>query len=82
MPWWIADVLLPLVVGAFVFASGLAGLAYRSWNRDPEGGSETRDLINRLTGLIAARPADRFDQFFLQHPESWPTNRFGKCSRT
>lgn len=51
------DILLPIIVVALVFASGLAGLAYQNWNPRAEEGSETRDLINRLTGLIATLSA-------------------------
>jgi hypothetical protein len=51
------DILLPILVLILVFASGLAGLAYHTWNPGPEGGSETRDLINRLTGLVATLSA-------------------------
>ncbi len=49
--------LLALVVAALVFASGLAGLVYNTWHRGTEGASETRDLVNRLTGLVATLSA-------------------------
>jgi hypothetical protein len=43
---------------AVVFISGLAGLAYRTWHpRNEVVVGETRDLINRLTGLVATLSA-------------------------
>ena len=50
--------LLALGVAIGVFISGLGGLAYRRWypaNEEEVG--ETRDLINRLTGLVATLSA-------------------------
>jgi hypothetical protein len=50
--------LLAVVVAAVVFVSGMAGLAYRAWHpANAEEVSETRDLINRLTGLVATMSA-------------------------
>ena len=49
---------MAFAVAAGVFISGLAGLAYRTWypaNEDEV--AETRDLINRLTGLVATLSA-------------------------
>jgi hypothetical protein len=42
---------------ALVFVSGLAGLFLRGWRHANEGMGETRDLINRVTGLIATMSA-------------------------
>jgi hypothetical protein len=47
------DLFLPILVAIVFLRSGLAGLAYHAWDPGPEGGSETRDLTNRLTGLVA-----------------------------
>ena len=49
--------LLAVVVAAVVFVSGMAGLAYRTWHPKDEETNETRDLINRLTGLVATMSA-------------------------
>jgi heme/copper-type cytochrome/quinol oxidase subunit 2 len=50
--------LFAFVVVAIVFVSGMAGLAFHAWHpSDTEQVSETRDLINRLTGLVAAMSA-------------------------
>jgi hypothetical protein len=50
--------LLAFAVAAGVFISGLAGLAYRTWYpANEEEVAETRDLINRLTGLVATLSA-------------------------
>jgi hypothetical protein len=49
--------LFALVVAAVIFASGLAGLAYHAWHPRTEEESETLDLINRLTGLVATLSA-------------------------
>jgi hypothetical protein len=43
--------LFALVVAAVVFVAGLGGLFLRAWRPEQEGVDETRDLINRLTGL-------------------------------
>jgi hypothetical protein len=45
-----------LTVAALVFLSGLAGLFLRGW-RHTRGVDETRDLINRVTGVIATLSA-------------------------
>jgi hypothetical protein len=46
------------VVAAVIFVSGMAGLAFHAWHpRNDEQVSETRDLINRLTGLVATLSA-------------------------
>jgi hypothetical protein len=47
---------LALFVAAAVFVSGLAGLFFRGW-RHTKGVDETRDLINRVTGLVATMSA-------------------------
>ena len=50
--------LFALVVAAVVFVSGIAGLAFHAWQpRSDEQVGETRDLINRLTGLVATLSA-------------------------
>src|SRR5271166_2961546 len=50
--------LLAFAVAAVVFVSGMAGLAYRAWYPgNEEEVAETRDLINRLTGLVATLSA-------------------------
>ena len=50
--------LFAVVVAAVVFVSGMAGLAFHAWQPgSDEQVSETRDLINRLTGLIATLSA-------------------------
>ena len=50
--------LLAVVVAAVVFISGLGGLTYRTWYPANEAEvAETRDLINRLTGLVATLSA-------------------------
>src|SRR5277367_768013 len=46
-----------LFVAAAVFVSGLAELYLHAWRPEQEGVDETRDLINRLTGLIATMSA-------------------------
>jgi hypothetical protein len=48
---------IAFVVAAVVFISGMAGLVYHAWDPRNEGVSETRDLINRLTGLVATMSA-------------------------
>ena len=50
--------LIAFFVAALLFISGIGGLAYQAWG-DPgdDGVSETRDLINRLTGLVATLSA-------------------------
>ena len=50
--------LFAFFVAALLFVSGIGGLAYQAWG-DPsdEEVSETRDLINRLTGLVATMSA-------------------------
>src|SRR5271165_3725906 len=50
------DLFAPLAA-ALVFVSGLAGLFLRGWRHANEGMGETRDLINRVTGLIATMSA-------------------------
>ena len=50
--------LFAFVVAAVVFVSGVAGLAFHAWQpRSDDQISETRDLINRLTGLVATLSA-------------------------
>jgi hypothetical protein len=50
--------LFAFVVAAVVFVSGMAGLAFHAWQpRKDEQVGETRDLINRLTGLVATLSA-------------------------
>jgi hypothetical protein len=50
--------LFAFVVAAVVFVSGMAGLAFHAWHpRKDEQVGETRDLINRLTGLVATLSA-------------------------
>lgn len=49
--------LFALFVAAAVFAGGLAGLSLHAWRPEQEGVDETRDLINRLTGLVATMSA-------------------------
>jgi type II secretory pathway component PulM len=49
--------LFALVVAVVVFLSGLVGLYLRSWQPRSEGADETRDLINRMSGLIATMSA-------------------------
>jgi hypothetical protein len=50
--------LFAFVVAAVVFVSGMAGLAFHAWHpRKDEEVGETRDLINRLTGLVATLSA-------------------------
>jgi hypothetical protein len=49
--------LFALFVAVVVFVSGLAGLAYHAWQPANEEPSETRDLINRVTGLVATLAA-------------------------
>jgi hypothetical protein len=49
--------LLAFVAAAVVFVSGMAGLVYHAWDPRNEEVSETRDLINRLTGLVATMSA-------------------------
>src|SRR5690242_16966197 len=46
-----------LFVAVIVFVSGLAGLAHHAWQPVGEEPSETRDLVNRVTGLIATLSA-------------------------
>ena len=49
---------MAFAVAAGVFISGLGGLAYRTWYpANEEEVAETRDLINRLTGLVATLSA-------------------------
>jgi hypothetical protein len=50
------DIFAPFAAAA-VFVSGLAGLFLHAWRPEQEGVDETRDLINRLTGLIATMSA-------------------------
>ena len=45
--------LFAVVVAALVFLSGIGGLVYQTWDPRNEEVNETRDLINRLTGLVA-----------------------------
>jgi hypothetical protein len=50
--------LIAFVVAAIVFVSGMMGLAYHAWHpRNEEEVNETRDLVNRLTGLVATLSA-------------------------
>ena len=50
--------LLAFFVAALLFVSGIGGLAYQAWgDLGGEAVSETRDLINRLTGLVATMSA-------------------------
>jgi hypothetical protein len=45
------------IAAVVVFLSGLVGLYLHSWRPRSEGGDETRDLINRMSGLIATMSA-------------------------
>jgi hypothetical protein len=49
--------LFAFVVAALVFVSGMAGLVYQAWIPLNEEIGETRDLINRLTGIVATMSA-------------------------
>ena len=49
--------LFAVVVAVLVFLSGIAGLVYQTWDPRNEEVNETRDLINRLTGLVATLSA-------------------------
>ena len=49
--------LFAVVVAVLVFLSGIGGLVYQAWDPKNEGVNETRDLINRLTGLVATMSA-------------------------
>lgn len=50
--------LIAFVVAAIVFVSGMMGLGYHAWHpRNEEEVNETRDLVNRLTGLVATLSA-------------------------
>jgi hypothetical protein len=49
--------LIALFVAIVVFISGLAGLFLNAWRPEQEGVDETRDLINRMTGLVATLSA-------------------------
>jgi type II secretory pathway component PulM len=49
--------LLALFVAAVVFVCGMAGLYLHAWRPEQEGVDETRDLVNRMTGLIATMSA-------------------------
>ena len=50
--------LFAFFVAALLFVSGIGGLAYQAWgDRGDEEVSETRDLVNRLTGLVATLSA-------------------------
>lgn len=49
--------LFAFVVAVVVFVSGMAGLVYQAWDPRNEEVTETRDLINRLTGLVATMSA-------------------------
>jgi hypothetical protein len=50
------DLLAP-IIALVVFASGVAGLAFSAWRPVAEQETQTRDLINRLTGLVATLTA-------------------------
>lgn len=45
------------LVAVCAFATGLIGLIVHAWQPGNEGVEETRDLVNRLTGLIATMSA-------------------------
>jgi hypothetical protein len=50
--------LIALIVAPLIFASGLLGLLIRSWEtQNDETSNDTRDLINRTTGLVATLSA-------------------------
>jgi hypothetical protein len=49
--------LFAVVVAVLVFLSGIGGLVYQTWDPRNEQVNETRDLINRLTGLVATMSA-------------------------
>jgi hypothetical protein len=49
--------LFAVVVAGLVFLSGIGGLVYQTWDPRNEEVNETRDLINRLTGLVATMSA-------------------------
>jgi hypothetical protein len=49
--------LFAVVVAVLVFLSGIGGLVYQTWDPRNEEVNETRDLINRLTGLVATMSA-------------------------
>ena len=49
--------LFAVVVAVLVFLSGIGGLVYQTWDPRNEQVNETRDLINRLTGLVATLSA-------------------------
>ena len=49
--------LFAVVVAVLVFLSGIGGLVYQTWDPRNEEVNETRDLINRLTGLVATLSA-------------------------
>src|SRR5271165_6534903 len=45
------------LVAIVVFISGLAGLRLHAWRPESEALDETRDLINRMSGLVATMSA-------------------------
>jgi hypothetical protein len=45
------------VVAVIVFVCGMGGLAYHAWSPPSEQLTETRDLLNRLTGLVGTLSA-------------------------
>ncbi|HEX4181967.1 MAG TPA: hypothetical protein VHY34_01775, partial [Caulobacteraceae bacterium] len=49
--------LLGPAIAVIVFAGGVAGLAFNAWYPAAEEGAQTRDLVNRLTGLVATLSA-------------------------
>ena len=49
--------LFAVLVAVLVFLSGMGGLVYQTWDPRNEEVNETRDLINRLTGLVATLSA-------------------------
>jgi hypothetical protein len=50
------DLLAP-IIALIVFASGVAGLAFSAWRPVAEQEDQTRDLVNRLTGVVATLAA-------------------------
>ncbi len=53
----VSDTWFALFVAAVAFSMGLIGLIVHAWEPGNEGVDETRDLINRLTGLVATMSA-------------------------
>jgi hypothetical protein len=49
--------ILALIVAPLIFACGLLGLSIRAWEPPNDTTDDTRDLINRTTGLVATLSA-------------------------